>query len=127
MTTPQLDPIAGLLPDEVRGACREILNTVSTSDAFIVGAIIAQLQEWNCGVSWMNGSKLWLVCRYILGNERDGFTHEEKSLQVCFLRTAQALGRWHPKPKEPKLTLEQRVSNMENWIELHKHQFPQLR
>ncbi len=113
MTTPQLDPIAGMSFYNVTDECCKIVGLhFSDDENYLRGAIIAQLQEWKCGISWLNGLKLWAID--FRADNDNHINYDDASLQVAFLRTALTLNKWTPPaPKEPELTLEERVTAIE--------------
>lgn len=116
------DPIAGMTEQEVRASCYKILGITCSVDAYLVGLIIAKLQEWGCQVSYYpighSYGDNWFV--HHRNVHKDGYNAPcNPSLQVAFLHTAAALGHWTPPQKQ--LTIEERVQNIEKEVRNISH------
>lgn len=94
------DPISNMSFKEMTDACERILGSGPWAHHSLVGLIIEKLQEWKCGINSPFNDNKWFIYHATFLT-----CIEDKELQRCFLRTAQALGHYSPPQKvkeEPK-------------------------
>lgn len=85
------DPISEMTELQVVQTCKEICGVQpSTYHKDLIGYMILRLQEWDISFTWDRATWRTWVNGLIV----------DQCLQVAFLRTALALGKWSPKVEE---------------------------